>query len=527
MSLLPSVLTKITSYQPPPGKTTILIVDDHPVLRESMVITLKPEGYQLITAANGQEALDIIAKDIPDLVLLDVMMPGIDGLEVCKVIKNNPATMFLPVVLVTALNEVEHRVLGAEAGADDFLSKPFNGQELLTRVKSLVRVNYLHKSLEASNKKLSVMLKQRSQQLDRATNELKTLLKEKAHFTTDLTPYNTAEVRADQATPATPQQKEMIEFKKQLLDSLADSLEGRTDLDRSPEIVAMLSERLALIYNAAGLDLSTDTRQSLFRAVLDDILGYGPIEPLLADPSVSEVMVNSPMLVYAEKDGVLVKTSIRFDDEAHIMRIINRIIRPLGRRVDRNAPMVDARLPDGSRVNAIIAPCAIDSPSITIRKFSREKLTIDNLIGFGSITKDMAMFLRACVCSRLNIVVAGGTGSGKTTLLNVLSSFIPPEERIVTIEDSAELQLQQENVVRLETAAPDLDGSGEVTVRDLVRNALRMRPDRIVIGEVRGGEALDMLQAMNTGHDGSLTTVHANTARDTISRLETLVMMAG
>lgn len=334
-------------------------------------------------------------------------------------------------------------------------------------------------------------------------------------------------MKSDQTAHDGPQKKELIEFKKQLLDSLADSLEGRTDLDRSPEIVAMLSEQLARIYNASGLELSTEERQRLFRAVLDDILGYGPIEPLLADSAVSEVMVNGPKLVYVERGGVLLKTSIQFDDEAHMMRIINRIIRPLGRRVDRNVPMVDARLPDGSRVNAIIAPCAIDGPSITIRKFSREKLTIDDLIGFGSITEDMALFLRACVCSRLNVVVAGGTGSGKTTLLNVLSSFIPPEERIVTIEDSAELQLQQENVVRLETASPDLDGSGEVSVRDLVRNALRMRPDRIVIGEVRGGEALDMLQAMNTGHDGSLTTVHANTARDTISRLETLVMMAG
>jgi pilus assembly protein CpaF len=210
-----------------------------------------------------------------------------------------------------------------------------------------------------------------------------------------------------------------------------------------------------------------------------------------------------------------------------VMRIIDRIIRPLGRRVDRNSPMVDARLPDGSRVNAIIPPCAIDGPSITIRKFAKEKLTVDDLIRFGSVTPQMAQFLEACVHARVNIVVAGGTGSGKTTLLNVLSSFVPADERIVTIEDSAELQLHQEHVVRLETKTADLDASGEVTIRDLVRNSLRMRPERIIVGEVRGGEALDMLQAMNTGHDGSLTTVHANSPRDTIARLETLVLMSG
>ena len=254
---------------------------------------------------------------------------------------------------------------------------------------------------------------------------------------------------------------------------------------------------------------------------------FGPIQVLLDDPTVSEVMVNGPNLVYAERKGKLSKTDVTFRDDAHVREVIEQIIKPLGRQIHAKSPMVDARLPDGSRVNAVIAPCAVDGPSITIRKFSAKRLGIEDLVKFGSVTPVVGEFLKACVVSRLNIVVAGGTGSGKTTLLNVLSNFIPEDERIVTIEDAAELNLGQEHVVRLETAKPDLDGTGEVSIRDLVRNALRMRPERIVVGECRGGEALDMLQAMNTGHDGSLTTLHANTPRDTISRIETMVLMAG
>ncbi len=254
---------------------------------------------------------------------------------------------------------------------------------------------------------------------------------------------------------------------------------------------------------------------------------FGPIQPLLDDPTVSEVMVNGPFLVFAERKGVISKTDVKFRDDEHVREIIQRIVKPLGRRIDTKCPMVDARLPDGSRVNAVIAPAAIDGSSITIRKFGKGKMAAADLIRLGSMTQPVADFLRACVLGHLNMVVAGGTGSGKTTLLNVLSSFIPEGERIVTIEDAAELKLDQEHVVRLESVKPDLDGSGEVTIRDLVKNALRMRPERIVVGECRGGEALDMLQAMNTGHSGSLTTLHANTPRDTISRIETMALMAG
>ncbi|MDI6703439.1 MAG: CpaF family protein [bacterium] len=267
--------------------------------------------------------------------------------------------------------------------------------------------------------------------------------------------------------------------------------------------------------------------EKLVKEIVDEILGLGPIEPLIQDPFITEIMVNGPKQVYIEKGGKLELTEIRFKDDNHILSIIERIVSPLGRRIDESSPYVDARLKDGSRVNAIIPPLALNGPVLTIRKFFKEPLKIHDLIRFGTMTMELAEFLSACVRCRLNIIVSGGTGSGKTTTLNVLSSFIPNSERIITIEDAAELQLQQEHVVRLETRPPNIEGKGEVTTRDLVRNALRMRPDRIIVGEVRGGEALDMLQAMNTGHDGSLTTVHANSSRDALSRIETMVLMAG
>lgn len=261
--------------------------------------------------------------------------------------------------------------------------------------------------------------------------------------------------------------------------------------------------------------------------ILDEMLGLGPIEPLLKDETVTEIMINGPKHVFVERMGKLHLTKVQFHDDGHLMNIIERIIAPLGRRVDESSPLVDARLKDGSRVNIIIPPLSLIGPCVTIRKFTKDPLTVENLIGFGSLSEDMAAFLRACIAARLNVVVSGGTGSGKTTTLNVLSSFIPSDERIVTIEDAAELRLMQEHVVTLESRPANIEGSGLITIRDLVRNALRMRPDRIVVGEVRSGEALDMLQAMNTGHDGSLTTAHANSPRDVLSRLETMVLMAG
>ncbi len=318
---------------------------------------------------------------------------------------------------------------------------------------------------------------------------------------------------------------DLLKLKSFLISSLTRELESeQLPFEQRNETI---SQRLGDVYSRLKLQLPETIRAQVFHDVLNEMLGYGPIQPLLEDADISEVMVNGPRKVYIERKGQLVKTPVTFENDEHVLRVIERIILPLGRRIDADSPTVDARLPDGSRVNAVIPPVAIDGPSITIRKFRKDKLTIDQLIEYSSLTANMAEFLRVCVISRLNIVISGGTGSGKTTLLNVLSGFIPEDERIVTIEDAAELQLQQEHIVRLETKPTNVEGRGEVTIRDLVRNSLRMRPDRIVVGECRGGEALDMLQAMNTGHDGSLTTVHANSPRDAISRLETLVLMAG
>jgi pilus assembly protein CpaF len=276
-----------------------------------------------------------------------------------------------------------------------------------------------------------------------------------------------------------------------------------------------------------SLPLSTSDRRALLNEIASDVLGYGPIDPLLNDPDVTEVMVNGPYDIFMEKSGKLTKSDIRFVDETHLRRIIDKIVGQIGRRVDEATPMVDARLPDGSRVNAVIHPLALGGPFLTIRKFAVDPFTEQDLIKFGTFDQRTADFLRACVVGRLNVIISGGTGSGKTTTLNVLSSYLPGDERIVTVEDAAELQLHQDHVLSLETRPANIEGKGAITIRDLVRNTLRMRPDRIVVGECRGGEALDMLQAMNTGHDGSLTTLHANSPRDAMSRLETLVMMAG
>lgn len=286
-------------------------------------------------------------------------------------------------------------------------------------------------------------------------------------------------------------------------------------------------EELSAVIDEEQVPLSPEERRRLIREIADEVMGYGPLQRLLEDPSVTEIMVNKFDQIYIERNGHLTLTGSQFSSDDHLRKVIERIVSRVGRRIDESSPLVDARLEDGSRVNAIIPPLAVNGPSLTIRKFSHVPLTVRNLIDWGSLTPEMAELLSACVRARLNIIVSGGTGTGKTTLLNVLSSFIPEDDRIVTIEDAVELQLQQEHVVRLESRPPNIEGKGAVGIRELVRNSLRMRPDRIIVGEVRGGESLDMLQAMNTGHDGSLSTVHANSPRDAIARLETLVLMAG
>jgi pilus assembly protein CpaF len=299
------------------------------------------------------------------------------------------------------------------------------------------------------------------------------------------------------------------------------------NLEGSDELARRVREIVSEELNGEEMPLSPNDRSELERQIADDILGYGPLEPFLRDPSITEVMVNKADQVYVERAGRIEETEASFLDDAHLLRIIDRIVSQVGRRIDESSPMVDARLPDGSRVNAIIPPLALRGPSLTIRKFSRNALTLENLVGLGSLTEQTADFLAQCVQGKLNILISGGTGTGKTTLLNAVSSYVPSAERIVTVEDAAELRLLQRHVVSLESRPPNVEGEGEIRIRDLVRNALRMRPDRIIVGEVRGGEALDMLQAMNTGHDGSLTTIHANSARDALHRLEMLVLMAG
>ncbi|MCU1518904.1 MAG: type secretion system protein [Pseudarthrobacter sp.] len=293
------------------------------------------------------------------------------------------------------------------------------------------------------------------------------------------------------------------------------------------ELHQFVKDELKTVVDEEQVPLSTGERQRLIREIIDDVLGHGPLQRYLDDPSVTEIMVNRADQIYVERHGQLFLTDTKFTNEDALRRVIERIVTRIGRRIDESSPLVDARLSDGSRVNAIIPPLAVNGASLTIRKFAREALTVEKLIGFGSLSPEMAELLRACVLAKMNIIVSGGTGTGKTTMLNVLSSFIPASDRIVTIEDAVELQLQQDHVVRLESRPANIEGKGEVSIRDLVRNSLRMRPDRIVVGEVRGGESLDMLQAMNTGHDGSISTVHANSPRDAVARLETLVLMAG
>ena len=327
--------------------------------------------------------------------------------------------------------------------------------------------------------------------------------------------------------PMAPARDAYHEIKGRVQNRLIAELDPKMDVSQTDEVRTTIEELFDAILNEENIILGRAERQRLFEQIVAEILGYGPLQPLLVDPTITEIMVNGADQVYVERAGKLEKTNLTFESDEHVMRIIDRIVAPLGRRIDESSPYVDARLPDGSRVNAVIPPIALNGPTLTIRIFAKTPLTIENLIEFGTITPEAVEFCRACVVARLNVVVSGGTGSGKTTLLNVLSGFIPESERIVTVENAAELQLRQDHVVTLESRPPNIEGKGEISIRDLVVNCLRMRPDRIVVGECRSGEALDMLQAMNTGHDGSLTTAHSNSPRDTLARLETMVLMAG
>lgn len=308
---------------------------------------------------------------------------------------------------------------------------------------------------------------------------------------------------------------------------LLQDLDSPSQLGNTPEIQKIIEKHFRKVLTEEKIRYSRDAREEVLTWVLSDILSYGPLDPLLSDPDITEVMVNGPKNVYVERAGKVEETNISFEDEDHLMRIIDKIVSPIGRRVDESSPMVDARLPSGYRVNVTIPPLSLDGPLLTIRKFASNPLTAEKLLDFGTLDERLLTFLKASIEAKVNLIISGGTGSGKTTLLNVLSTFIPNDERIITIEDVVELQLKQKHVLRLEKRQPNVEGRGEITIRQLVINSLRMRPDRIIVGEVRGGEALDMLQAMNTGHDGSMSTVHSNSPRDTLRRIETMVLMAG
>jgi pilus assembly protein CpaF len=318
-----------------------------------------------------------------------------------------------------------------------------------------------------------------------------------------------------------------VDIRSRVQNKLIGELDPKLDLSNAAKVRQQVEDIFNTILDSENIVLTRTERARMFESIAADILGFGPLEILLNDTEISEIMVNGPRHIYVERKGKLTKSDVVFNNDEHVMRVIDRIISPLGRRCDESSPMVDARLPDGSRVNAVIRPISLVGPCLSIRKFKKEGITVEDMIRFGTLSREMAEFLSASVRARLNIVVSGGTGSGKTTTLNALSSFIPEDERIITVENAAELQLRQDHVVTLESRPPNVEGKGEISIRDLVINCLRMRPERIVVGECRGGEALEMLQAMNTGHDGSMTTLHANTPRDAISRIETMVLMAG
>ena len=340
-------------------------------------------------------------------------------------------------------------------------------------------------------------------------------------------PSKLQELRVKRSSPAVGSKDAYVDLKNRIQQKLIAELDPSMDITKTAEVRATIQEMFEGMLAEESIVLTRNEKRRLFESIVSEILGFGPIEQFLHMDNITEIMVNGPKNIYIERGGKIQRVNVTFEDNDHLLRIIDRIVAPLGRRIDEGQPMVDARLPDGSRVNAVVPPISIDGATLTIRIFSKIPLTIDNLIEFGSITAEAVEFLKACVISKLNVFISGGTGSGKTTLLNILSGFIPDDERIVTIENAAELQLRQDHVVRLESRTANVEGRGAVSMQDLVVNSLRMRPDRIIVGEVRSGEALDMLQAMNTGHDGSLATGHANSPRDMLARLETMVLMAG
>lgn len=370
-------------------------------------------------------------------------------------------------------------------------------------------------------------LLKRIEQGQGATSEAKSLQSGQQGAGGDSSRLSSLQTRRTNAPITAPQAGTYFDLKTRVQNKLLSELDPSMDISKTDEVKRTIQELFEQILSEENIVLSRPERARLFEQIAAEILGLGPLQPLLEDETITEIMVNGAKNIYIERKGKLHRVPVTFENNEHVMRIIDRIVAPLGRRIDEASPYVDARLHDGSRVNAVIPPISLVGPVLTIRKFAKNPITLEQLIQFGTITPEALQFLKACVESRLNVVISGGTGSGKTTLLNILSSFIPGDERIITVENAAELQLRQEHVVTLESRPPNIEGRGEVTIRQLVINCLRMRPERIIVGEIRDEAALDMLQAMNTGHDGSMTTLHSNGPRDTLSRLETMTMMAG
>jgi pilus assembly protein CpaF len=513
----------------------ILVVDDDADSAALVESIGRKAGYNVITAASGEECLSMMSRVTPRLIVLDVNMAGVDGYETCRRLRDQPNGAKVSIALLTARRTIEDVNRGVAAGADDFIVKPFNAIQLVERIEFLTSRSHLlsaHRTDRSAKAGPPVAWLPVQQGPGAPASRLKPFRgtasgpKAGRWAKKPVVAAVPAEPKPDAAGKA---ERDRIEAAlAALLPAIADRIRPEiavrmpyAEFDR--EIVALVAE----MAREAKLGLTAAEQAQVAQRVMDEMVGHGPLEGLLADDTVSDILVNGPAEVFVERRGRLEPTDVVFFDEQHLQNVALRIVTKCGRRVDESSPIADARLPDGSRINVVFPPLAFRGTMLSIRKFSRTEMTLDALVEAGCMSPGMATALKVATRSRLNILISGGTGAGKTTLLNALSQTIDPKERIITIEDAAELKLQLPHVASLETRQVNIEGKNEITMSDLLRNALRMRPDRIILGEVRGAEAFDMLQAMNTGHDGSLGTIHASGPREAMTRLENIVLMAG
>jgi pilus assembly protein CpaF len=514
----------------------ILVVDDDADSAALVESIGRKAGYEVFTAANGEECLSMMSRIAPQLIMLDVNMTGLDGFETCRRVRDQPNGAHVSIAFLTARKTVEDVKRGVAAGADDFIVKPFNAMQLVERFEFMTSRSRL---LSAHRTDPSAKSGPPGAWLPVQPGPVAPVFRGKLLLGTAVDPKagRRGEKPVVVAVPSEPQrrngagkaERDRIEAAlAALLPVVADRIRPEIAV-RMPQAqfdgeVAALVAEMAL---EAKLGLTASEQAQVAQRVMDEMVGHGPLEGLLADDTVSDILVNGPTEVFVERRGRLEPTDVVFVDEQHLQNVALRMVTKCGRRVDETSPIADARLPDGSRINVVFPPLALHGTMLSIRKFSRKEITLDSMVETGCLSPGMAALLKVATRSRLNILISGGTGAGKTTLLNALSQTINPQERIITIEDAAELKLQLPHVGSLETRPANLEGKNEITMSDLLRNALRMRPDRIILGEVRGAEAFDMLQAMNTGHDGSLGTIHASGPREAITRLENIVLMAG